>query len=113
MVTKIKNNDSQAVIIYAFEPEADILTKEFNQQQVDKLIVYNDSVPMTNDYSIYEGKYNIGSKATSEQQKEDWGLKEQNAAYAVYLYDIGNQIIDGFENASEYGEIPTSEAALV
>lgn len=64
---------------------------------------------MANDYAIYEGSYNIGSRVASEQQKKAWGLEGQNAAYSLYLYDIGNQIIYGFEQASENGERPTTD----
>lgn len=108
LVSKCKNRNSQAILIYAFEPEADILTNELKRQNVNKILIYNDSIPMANNYTMYEGSYNIGSKATSEMQKEAWGLKEQNAAYSIYLYDIGSQIIYGFEQASKDGEKPTA-----
>jgi len=109
LVFKIKNSPSQAVFIYAFEPEADILTKELKQQEVDKIIAYNDGLPMTTDYALYEGYYNVGSILTPAEYQKAWGLEGQNAAYATYLYDSGKIVVDAFENTPTVSEIPTSD----
>lgn len=109
LVSKIKNSSSQAVFVYAFEPEADILTKEFHQQRLNKIIAYNDGLPMTNDLALYEGYYNIGSALTPEEYKLLWGLKGQNAAYTTYIYDSGKFIIDAYEHAPTNHKIPTSD----
>lgn len=109
LVSKIKNSPSQAVFIYAFEPEADILTKEFRRQELDKIIAYNDGLPMTTDYALYEGYYNIGSVLTPPEYQKAWGLEGQNAAYAAYLYDTGKIIAEAYENAPTTSEIPTSD----
>ena len=85
--------------LYAFEPEADILTQEFRVQNVQKLVAYNDGLPMTNNYEIYEGYYNIGSIMTPEKYQKEWGLEGENAAYAVYLYDTGQIIAEAYANA--------------
>ena len=109
LVSKIKNSPSQAVFIYAFEPEADILTKEFRQQELDKIIAYNDGLTMTTNYALYEGYYNIGSILTPSEYQKSWGLEGQNAAYSVYLYDTGKIIAQAYENAPSDKEIPTSD----
>lgn len=109
LVYKIKNSPSQAVFIYAFEPEADILTKEIKQQEVGKIIAYNDGLPMTTDYALYENFYNIGSILTPASYQKAWGLDGQNAAYATYLYDSGKIIVAAFENAPTTNKIPTSD----
>ena len=109
LVFKVKNSPSQAVFIYAFEPEADILTKEFRQQELNKIIAYNDGLPMTLNYALYEGYYNIGSILTPVEYQKAWGLEGQNAAYAAYLYDDGKIVVDAFENAPTTNEIPTSD----
>lgn len=109
LVSKIKSSLSQAVLIYAFEPEEDILTKEIRLQNVDKIIAYNDGLLMTNNYEIYEGYYNIGSLMTPLDYQQAWGLEEQNAAYTAYLYDTGKIIAEAYENAPAKGKIPTSD----
>ena len=109
LIFKIKNSPSQAVFIYAFEPEADILTKELKQQKVDKIVAYNDGLPMTTNYALYEGYYNVGSILTPAIYQKAWGLEGQNAAYATYLYDSGKIIVDAFENAPTANKIPTSD----
>ena len=109
LVFKVKNSPSQAVFIYAFEPEADILTKEIRQQEVDKIIAYNDGLPMATDYALYEGYYNIGSILTPTKYQKAWGLDGQNTAYAAYLYDSGKIVVDAFENATTVNKIPTSD----
>lgn len=109
LVYKIKNSPSQAVFIYAFEPEADILTKEIKRQEVGKIIAYNDGLPMTSDYALYEGYYNVGSVLTPDEYQEAWGLTGQNAAYAAYLYDSGKIITDAFENVPTLNKIPTAD----
>ena len=109
LVSKIKNSPSQAVFIYAFEPEADILTKEFRQQKLDKIIAYNDGLPMTTNYDLYEGYYNIGSILTPSAYQKAWGLEGQNTAYAAYLYDTGKIITEAYENAPTENEIPTAD----
>ena len=109
LIFKIKNSHSQAVFVYAFEPEADILTKELKQQKVNKVIAYNDGLPMTTDYALYEGYYNIGSVLTPSKYCKAWGIEGQNAAYATYLYDSGRIIIEAFENAPATSKIPTSD----
>ncbi len=109
LVAKVKSSPSEAVFIYAFEPEADILTKEIRQQGVLKLVAYNDGLPMTNNYDIYEGYYNIGSLMTPADYQKSWGLEGQNAAYAAYLYDTGKIVAEAYENAPAKGKIPTSD----
>ena len=109
LVSKIKNSSSQSVFIYAFEPEADILTKEFHQQSLSKIVAYNDGLPMTNDYDLYEGYYNIGSILTPEEYKILWRLQGQNAAYATYLYDSGKIIVDAYEHAPTTHKVPTAD----
>ena len=109
LVSKIKNSPSQAVFIYAFEPESDILTREFRLQNLDKIIAYNDGLPMTTNYALYEGYYNIGSIMTPVEYQKAWDLEGQNAAYAAYLYDDGRIITEAYENAPAAGEIPTSD----
>ena len=109
LVFKVKNSPSQAVFIYAFEPEADILTTEIKRQKVDKIIAYNDGLPMTTDYALYEGYYNVGSILTPAEYQKAWGLEGQNAAYAAYLYDSGKIVVDAFENATTVNKIPTSD----
>lgn len=109
LISKIKNSPSQAVFIYAFEPEADILTKEIRQQKVDKIIAYNDGLPMTNNYELYEGYYNIGSILTPEEYRKAWGLAGQNAAYAAYLYDTGRIVAEAYENVQTNEKIPTAD----
>lgn len=109
LVSKIKNSPSQAVFIYAFEPEADILTKEFRQQELNKIIAYNDGLPMTINYDLYEGYYNVGSIVTPTEYQKAWGLEGQNAAYSVYLYDTGKIIAEAYENAPTTNKIPTSD----
>ncbi|MBP5399787.1 MAG: ABC transporter substrate-binding protein [Alphaproteobacteria bacterium] len=109
LVSKIKSSESQAVLIYAFEPEEDILTKEIRLQNVDKIIAYNDGLPMTNNYDIYEGYYNIGSLMTPQKYQKAWGLEGQNAAYTAYLYDTGKIIAEAYENTPAKGKIPTSD----
>ena len=109
LISKIKESLSQGVFIYAFEPEADILTQEIRSQNVDKIIAYNDGLPMTNNYAIYEGYYNIGSIMTPENDQKAWGLEGQNAAYAAYLYDTGKIIAQAYENTPTKHEIPTSD----
>ncbi len=108
-VSKLKNSKSDAVFIYAFEPESDILTREFRTQNLDKIIAYSDGLPMTNDYTLYEGYYNIGSFVTPDDLKKKWGLDGQNAAYSAYLYDTGNIIVEAYENAETTNTIPSSE----
>lgn len=109
LIAKLKASPSQAIFIYAFEPEADILTKEIRLQEVDKIIAYNDGLPMTNNYELYEGYYNIGSILTPENYRKAWGLEGQNAAYAVYLYDMGKIIVEAFENVTTNEKIPTAD----
>jgi len=109
LVSKIKDSKSGAVFIYAFEPEADILTREIRTQNVDKIIAYSDGLPMTNDYSLYEGFYNIGSFVTPDDLKQAWGLAGQNAAYSAYLYDTGHIIVDAYEGVQTENAIPTAE----
>ncbi len=109
LVFKVKNSPSQAVFIYAFEPEADILTKEIRQQEVDKIIAYNDGLPMATDYALYEGYYNIGSILTPTKYQKAWGLDGQNTAYAAYLYDSGQIVVEAFENAGATNKIPSSD----
>ena len=109
LVFKIKNSPSQAVFIYAFEPEADILTTEIKRQKVDKIIAYNDGLPMTTDYALYEGYYNVGSILTPAEYQKAWGLDGQNAAYATYLYDSGQIVVEAFENAGATNKIPSSD----
>ena len=109
LISKIKASVSDAVFIYAFEPEADILTQEIRNQNVEKWIAYNDGLPMTNNYAIYEGYYNIGSIMTPESYRKSWNLEGQNAAYAIYLYDIGKIITDAYENAPTQHRVPTSD----
>ncbi len=109
LVSQIKESPSKAVFIYAFEPEADILTQEFRTQNVQKLVAYNDGLPMTKNYEIYEGYYNIGSIMTPEKYQKEWGLEGQNAAYAVYLYDTGQIIAEAYENTPTQNKIPTSD----
>ena len=109
LTSKIKESLSEAVFIYAFEPEADILTQEFRVQNVQKLVAYNDGLPMTNNYEIYEGYYNIGSIMTPEKYQKEWGLEGENAAYAVYLYDTGQIIAEAYENAPTHNRIPSSD----
>lgn len=109
LIAKIKRSPSEAVFIYAFEPEADILTKEIRQQEVDKIIAYNDGLPMTNNYALYEGYYNIGSVLTPKEYQTSWGLTGQNAAYSAYLYDSGKIVVEAYENAPTTNKIPTSD----
>jgi len=109
LVSKLKNSKSDAVFIYAFEPEADILTREFRVQNLNKIIAYSDGLPMTNDYAIYEGYYNIGSFVTPDDLKTKWGLAGQNAAYSAYLYDTGRIIVDAYENTETENNIPTAD----
>ena len=109
LVSKLKNSKSDAVFIYAFEPESDILTREFRTQNLNKIIAYSDGLPMTNDYALYEGYYNIGSFVTPDNLKEQWGLVGQNAAYSAYLYDTGRIITDAYENTKTENKIPTSD----
>ena len=108
-VSKLKNSKSDAVLIYAFEPESDILTREFRTQNLDKIIAYSDGLPMTNDYELYEGYYNIGSFVTPDDLKKQWGLDGQNAAYSAYLYDTGNIIVNAYENAETVNPVPNSD----
>lgn len=109
LISKIKESLSEAVFIYAFEPEADILTQEIRTQNLKKYIAYNDGLPMTNNYLIYEGYYNIGSIITPEDLKRTWGLDGQNAAYAMYLYDMGKIIAGAYENAPTQNKIPNAD----
>ena len=109
LVSKLKNSKSDAVFIYAFEPEADILTREFRAQNLDKIIAYSDGLPMTNDYALYEGYYNIGSFVTPDNLKKRWGLDGKNAAYSAYLYDTGRIIVDAYENTPTENAIPTAD----
>jgi len=109
LVFKIKNSPSEAVFIYAFEPEADILTREIKQQNINKIVAYNDGLPMTKNYALYEGYYNIGSVLTDVQYQKAWGLEGENAAYAAYMYDSGKIIVEAFENAVSSSKIPTSD----
>ena len=109
LVSKLKNSKSDAVFIYAFEPEADILTREFRVQNLDKIIAYSDGLPMTNDYKLYEGYYNIGSFVTPDDLKKQWGLDGQNAAYSAYLYDTGRIIVDAYENTQTENTVPTAD----
>ena len=109
LVSKLKNSKSDAVFIYAFEPESDILTREFRVQNLDKIIAYSDGLPMTNDYTLYEGYYNIGSFVTPDDFKNAWGLGGQNAAYSAYLYDTGRIIVDAYENTPAANKIPNSD----
>ncbi len=109
LVSKVKESSSDAVFIYAFEPEADILTSAIRQQNVGKIIAYNDGLPMTNNYQLYEGYYNIGSLLTPQQYQQAWGLEGQNSAYAIYLYDTGKIIAEAFENAKKANNIPSAD----
>jgi len=109
LISKIKDSASGAVFIYAFEPEADILTQEIRNQNIKKWVAYNDGLPMTNNYTVYEGYYNIGSIMTPENYRKAWGLENQNAAYAVYLYDMAKIITDAYENVPTQYSVPTSD----
>ena len=109
LVSKIKESQSNAVFIYAFEPEADILTSAIRQQNVSKIIAYNDGLPMTNNYQLYEGYYNIGSLLTPQQYEQEWKLEGKNSAYAIYLYDTGKIIAEAFENTKSENKIPTAD----
>ena len=109
LVSKLKNSKSDAVFIYAFEPESDILTREFRTQNIEKIIAYSDGLPMTNDYALYEGYYNIGSFVTPDDLKAAWGLAGQNAAYSAYMYDTGRIIVDAYENTPTANTIPNSD----
>lgn len=109
LVAKLQSSPSQAVVIYAFEPEEDILTKEIRLQKLDKIIAYNDGLPMTNNYEIYEGYYNIGSIMLPLEQQKAWGLEGKNSAYSIYMYDTGKIIAEAYENAPSVGKIPTSD----
>ena len=109
LVSKLKQSEADAVFIYAFEPEADILTREFRAQDLNKIIAYSDGLPMTNDYALYEGYYNVGSFVTPDDLKKKWELDGQNAAYSAYLYDTGRIIVDAYENAETTNTIPSSD----
>ena len=109
LVSKLKNSKSDAVFIYAFEPESDILTREIRMQNPEKIIAYSDGLPMTNDYALYEGYYNIGSFVTPDDVKTAWGLGGQNAAYSAYMYDTGRIIVDAYEHTPTTNTIPTSD----
>lgn len=109
LVSKLKNSKSDAVYIYGVEPEVDILAREFRLQNLNKLIGYSDILPMIDDYTLFEGYYNIGSFVTPESYKEAWGLKGQNAGYSGYIYDTGRIIVEGYENAPATGIIPTPD----
>ena len=109
LVSKLKNSKSDAVFIYAFEPESDILTREFRVQNLNKIIAYSDGLPMTNDYKLYEGYYNIGSFVIPDDLKTAWGLDGQNAAYSAYLYDTGRIIVDAYENTNTENKVPTAD----
>ena len=110
LVSKLKDSKSDALFIYAFEPESDILTREFRTQNLNKIIAYSDGLPMTNDYALYDGYYNVGSFVTPDNLKQKWGLDGQNAAYSAYLYDTGRIIVDAYENAESTDAIPTADA---
>ena len=65
LVSKIKESSSQAVFVYAFEPEADILTKEIRQQEVDKIVdayenvVTNNEIPTADEISDYLHEHEV------------------------------------------------------
>ena len=113
MVAKLKHSSkSQAVVINAFPPEIDILTREIRLQGIDKekLIVLSDCVLMSHHIELYEGMYNIGSVMMSERLQKYTGLENENPAYAAYLYDTGHILVGAYEAAYKGdGTVPTSE----
>ena len=113
LISQVKESPSTAVFIYAFEPEADILTQEIRLQKVKKIVAYNDGLPMTNNYALYEGFYNIGSISTPEKYRKEWGLEGQNAAYSIYLYDTMQIIAEAYENAKAQNIVPTADEVSI
>lgn len=110
LINKVKNNEDGIIMIYAFEPEADLITKEINLQKINKIIVYTDGLPMTQNYEIYEGYYNVGSVLASDDLMKRMGLRNDNQAYSVYLYDSAKILINAFEKSYlNNGLIPSAD----
>ena len=107
---KLKDSDSQAIVVYSFEPELDIIAKEIRLNQIDKIIVFPDFIPMSKNIELFEGMYNIGSVKMSDELKQYIGFeKDDNTSFATYLYDTGNIIVEAFEKAYDGKEIPSGE----
>lgn len=106
---KLKTSPSQAVLVYAFEPELDIITKEMKLQKFDKFVGFVDAIPMTANIELYEEMYNIGSAPMPQDLRIHLDLESDNPSYATYMYDIGTIIVDAYENVYNGQNIPNNE----
>ena len=87
-------------MVYSFEPELSVLTKELNLQKIDKPTMYWDVLSLANDLSLFENKYNIGIPQVSDKFKTHIGLDGENPAFAGHSYDAVRLIIRTFEKSS-------------
>ena len=109
-VNKIKLDNSGALLVYAFEPEADIIAKEVIKQKLDKKISFIDSSMMSRNLELFDGTYNIGSPRMSEEFNKRVGLGSSNGYIAGYMYDIGTVIVKAIEeSAADNSKIPTGD----
>ncbi|MDD3669567.1 MAG: ABC transporter substrate-binding protein [Alphaproteobacteria bacterium] len=109
-VMKIKRTNTQAVLVYAFSPEQDIIAKEFRQQKLKKIVNFVDGIRMARDLSSYEGWYNTGAVGLSSEVQRYLGLDGKNPAYANYLYDSATMIVNAFERTYDGVNIPSADA---
>lgn len=113
VIRKIKDADTQAVIVYAYEPEQDIILKELKLQNVTKIINFTDGLSLTNNLSAYEGMYNTGVALLPLDMQKKIGLEHVNFTHAApYSYDTAMIIVHAFEKTYDGENIPVADQVI-
>ena len=111
LVGKVKNRDTEAVVVFAYQPALDILTREFNRQKMDKLVVLPTAASIMNsNKNLFEGMYVVDALQSPVSLRKHLGFNEDdNAGFAAFYYDTGTFITQAFEKAYDGEHIPTGD----
>jgi ABC-type branched-subunit amino acid transport system substrate-binding protein len=100
VVRKIKDSDSDIVVVYLFNPHMDMFGKEAARQNLSKTIVFADTMPLSNNKELFNGMYNVGELGLSEEFVKHLGLTDKDNTANIYIvYGTFMIIADAFERA--------------
>ena len=107
MIAKVKANDYDLILLYAWSPAATFIARELKSQEVTVPILGFDTVENSNfDFTYFDGFYEVGAPYYP-QWKEKIGSKLFDP---VCMYDAINIIVNTYEKAGKkLGRIPSSQ----
>lgn len=107
LVSKVKSNNHDLVILYGWAPGIVFIAREMKSQEFKMPIFGFDTVETANyDFTYFDGFYEVGKPYKLEWEEF---LKSKHPD-AVYMYDAMNVIVNTYEKAGkQLGRIPTTK----